>query len=279
MLRRFAPLPALILPPLILLVFAAPARSQNAEEQWKRLVMQALYAASSNNYSSAEQIFLRATHEAERFGAEDARVGTTLNSLGLIYRAEKKYPDAENSYRRALAILEKAYGAGSIDVANVNFNIASVMFDQSHQQSALPYIQKAMVAYQTLLGPASLKTAASLCMVGDAYRVMKSYAEAEEPLRRCAEIREKDGGVQNPELAEAQHSLALVMQGQGKLSQAEARYKLAEKIQETTLGITSPALAQTMEDHASLLRQMSRDKEAEKLLTMVNAIRRTAPKK
>jgi tetratricopeptide (TPR) repeat protein len=255
-----------------------PARAQTADEQWKGLVMQGLYAASGNNFVKAEAIFQRAVHEAERFGAEDARVGTTLNSLGLIYRAEKKYADAESVYRRALAILEKAYGAESIDVANINFNIGTVMFDQSHQPVALPYVQKAMVSYSTLLGGNSLKTAAALCMVGDAYRAMKSYTEAEGPLRRCADIREQDGGLQNPELAEAQHSLALVLQGQGKLTQAEARYKLAEKINESTLGITSPVLALTLEDHATLLRQMGQDKEAARLVTMAAAIRRTQKK-
>lgn len=265
---------------LSLLVGAPAARGQNsdAEEQWKRLVMQALYAASSNHYTEAEAIFVHAMHEAERFGMEDARVGTTLNSLGLIYRAEKKYADAEASYHRALGILEKAYGAGSIDVANVNFNIATVMFDENHHQAALPYIQKAMLSYQGLLGATSLKTAAALCMLGDAYRILKSYVDAEEPLRRCADIREKDGGMQNADLAEAQHSLALVLQGQGKLELADPRFKLAEKIEENTLGITSPVLAQTMDDHAALLRQMGRAKDADKLMAMAAAIRRSQHK-
>ena len=263
---------------LIFIICASPARSQTADEQWKGLVMQALYAASSNDYTKAEQTFLRAMHEAERFGAQDARVGTTLNSLGLVYRAEKKYGDAESAYRRALAVLEKTYGEGSIDVANINFNIATVMFDQNHLQTALPYAQKALMSYEVLLGGQSLKTAAASCMVGDSFRAVKSYLEAEGPLRRCADIRESDGGLQNPDLAQAQQSLALALQGQGKLTQAEARFKLAEKIRENTLGITSPLLAQTMEDHASLLRQMGRDKEAERLMTMVSAIRRTRKK-
>ncbi len=196
---------------LIFIIAASSARGQTADEQWKGLVMQALYAASSNDYAKAEQTFLRAMHEAERFGAEDARVGTTLNSLGLVYRAEKKYADAKSAYRRALAILEKSYGDGSIDVANINFNIATVMFDQNHLQTALPYAQKALISYEALLGGQSLKTAAALCMVGDSFRAVKSYTEAEGPLRRCADIRESDGGLQNPDLAEAQHSLALAL--------------------------------------------------------------------
>ena len=91
-----------------------------------------------------------------------------------------------------------------------------------------------------MLGESSLKTATVLCMIGDAYRFQKSYGEAEAPLRRCADIRESDGGVQNPELADALHSLALSYEGEGKYALAEPRFRLAEKIREGTLGIMSP---------------------------------------
>ncbi len=72
----------------------------------------------------------------------------------------------------------------------------------------------------------------------------------------------------------AVYSLALVYEGEGKYEQADPRFKLAEKIQESTLGITSPVLAQTMEEHAILLRQMGRIKEASRLDLIAGAIRR-----
>ena len=240
--------------------------------------MRALDLHTSKEYLRAEQTFALAVHEAERFGPQDARVGTSLNSLGLTFRDEKKFAEAEAAYRRALVILEKAYGSESIDTGNVNFNIATVMFDQGHQPPALPYLQKTLGTYQSMLGESSLKTAMVLCMIGDAYRLQKSYREAEGPLRRCADIRESDGGVQNSELADALHSLALSYQGEGKYALAEPRFRLAEKIREGTLGIMSPILAKTMEDHAALLRQMGRDKEAERLITMSAAIRRREKK-
>ena len=259
------------------LLFSSVTHAQDVdvEEKWKTLFMQALHAAGANDYSKAEQTFLAALKEAERFGADDARVGTTVNSLGLVYRSEKKYGEAEAAYRRALAILEKAYGDDSIDVANVNFNIATVMFDQGHQSSAMPFLQRTLGTYENMLGAQSLKTAAVFCMIGDAYRLDKELKQAEGPLRQCADIRESEGGMENAELADALHSLALVYQFEGKYALAEPRFTLAEKIREKTLGITSPLLAQTMEDHASLLKQMGRDKEATRLSTIAAAIRRT----
>jgi len=260
---------------LTVLALAPATRAQDSDEAWKNLVAHGLASASSNDYAAAEQKLQQALREAERFGPDDARVGTTLNNLGLVYRAEKKYADAETAYRRAQIIFEKVYGGNSIDVANVGFNIANVMFDQGHQSAALPFIRKGLPIYETLLGPDNLKTAAMLCMMGDIYRLEKDFQAAEGPLRRCADIRESQKGIQSPELAEAMHSLALTYVGEGKYGLADARFTLAEKIRENTLGITSPLLAQTMEDHVALLKNMGRDKDAERLAIIASAIRRS----
>jgi hypothetical protein len=259
-------------------VLAVPTTCQLARAQdeklWKNLVVEALHAAGDHDYPKAEQAFVKALREAESFGPGDIRVGSTLNTLGLVYRAEKKYSEAEAAYRRALVIMEAAYGE-SIDVGNINFNIAGVMFDQGHYAEALPNLGKTLAIYERLLGATSLKTAAALCMEGDAYRLTKRYPEAEAALRRCGDIREMDSGLESNDLADALYSLAQTLVLEGKFSAAEARFSLVEKIREKTLGITNPLLAQTMEDHASVLKELGREKEAEKLITIATAIRRS----
>ena len=272
-----------ILLPVIALLVLSPLhllQAQGAEEGWKSLVMQALYAAGENQYAKSEQLFLKAVHEAERFGAQDARVGTTLNSLGLVYRAEKKFADAESVYRRALGILETAYGIESVDVANVNYNLGGVFMDEGKHAAAIPYLIKTLSSYQALLGATSIKTASVYCMLGDSYRSTKDYSNAIVNLKRCGEIREADGGIQNPELAEALRSIALTYTAQGKFPQAEANFKLAEKIVENTSGLASAQLAGTMEDHISLLKQIGgREKDVERLVKLDESIKRLLAKK
>jgi len=261
---------------LIIWVSAPVARAQD-DGPWKISVLQALDAAGKKDFAKAEQIFLVALKQAEAFGPQDERVGITLNSLGLVYRAEHKYSEAEGAYRRGLVMIEQTY-PNSIDVANVNFNIATILLDEGHEAEALPTIQRALSIYEKLLGPDGLKTAATLCLQGDAYRLAKRYSEAEGPLRRCAEIREKDSGLNNAELGDAIQSLARVFAAEGKASAAEARYKLLEKIRENTAGITSPLLGEAMEEHAAILKSMGRDLEADKLTTMAAAIRKSQGK-
>jgi tetratricopeptide (TPR) repeat protein len=258
---------------LAVLTVVPPANAQGNEGLWKNLVAEGLRDAGANDYPKAEQALLGALREAERFGREDPRVGSTLNSLGLVYRAEKKFSDAERVYRRALGIMQATYGE-SIDVGNVNFNIANAMFDQGHQAEALPHIRRALEIYERLLGQASLKTAAVLCMQGEVYRLTKRFPEAEAAFRRCADVRELDSGLENSEVADAIYGLAMSYVAEGKFRAAEPRLKLAEKIREKTIGITSPLLAQTMEDHAMVLKALGRDLEAQKLTLISAAIRR-----
>ncbi len=263
---------------VVALLVAAPAAKaqdgQDAEVAWRIFVMEALRAAGAQDYPKAEQALLKALKEAVKSGPEGTRVGTTLNDLGLVYRAEKKYSEAEGAYRRALDIMEDAYG-DSIDVGNVNFNLAGVMFDQGHKVEALPSLRRTLGIYDRLLGSTSPKTADALCMAGESYRLLKRLPESEESLRRCADIRETNGGIiDNPDLADALHSLALTMASEGKFSAAEPRLRIAERIREKAFGITSVLLAQTMEDHVAVLKELGRDKEAQQLTVMASAIRR-----
>jgi tetratricopeptide (TPR) repeat protein len=263
---------------LFVVTLAPAAEAQEAEDTWKGLVTQGQHAAANNEYSKAEQSFLKAVHEAERFAADDSRVGTTLESLGQVYTAEKKFSEAESAYRRALEIAGKASGDDSEDVASVTFDIANLMFDAGRQTEALTWARKAVSGYENTYGGTSMQTAAALCLLGDSLRAMKNFIDAEEPLRRCADIREKDGGIDNVQLADALHSLALTYAGERKYALAETRFRLVEKIRENKLGLTSPLLAQTMEDHAALLRAMGLEKEAQRLMVLSAAIRRNEKK-
>ncbi|HEX4273953.1 MAG TPA: tetratricopeptide repeat protein [Bryobacteraceae bacterium] len=259
-------------------LIAASAFGADVDEtEWKNKVTAGMRAAGAHDYAKSEQELVKALHEAQRFGALDARVGTTLNSLGLVYRAEKKYGDAEASYRRALIIIQSMYG-DSTDTANVNFNIAGVMLEEGHQAEALPYIVKTLATYERLFGSNSEKTAAALCMQGDAYRALKRFQEAEGPLHRCGDIREAVHGLYNSEVADALYSLAVVYVAEGKASAAEPRFKLVEQIREKTAGITSPLLAQTMEEHAAVLKSLGRDDEAAKLSRVAEAIKKSEAK-
>lgn len=265
----------LLLSVLVFSVSAQEAGQTGADDTWNNLILQGTYlAVDSHDNAKAEQVFLKALHEAEHFGPTDVRVGATLNRLGMVLRDEKKYGEAEAAFQKALGIFVDIYGSDSIDVANINFNMGSLLLDQGKAGPAMPYLQKCLDSYRKQFGDTGLKTAAALCLIGDDYRLMRAWQEAEKPLKTCAAVREQDGGVVNAELGDAENSLALVYEKEGKYALADGAFKLAEKIRERTQGVWSVALAETLEAHATLLKEMGRDIDAEKDARMATAIRK-----
>lgn len=174
---------------------------QEGEDTWKSLLTQGGHAAANNQYAEAEQNYLKALHEAERWGPGDWRVGVTLEGLGRTFHAERKLSDAENAFRRAAGITEKVDGDESVEAANVNYEIGSVLLDAGHPVDAVLYGRRALMIYEAKRGGASRESANALCLMGDSLRAMRNFIDAEEPLRRCADIRESDGGIDNLEFA------------------------------------------------------------------------------
>ena len=247
----------------------------SVDATWQDLLNKATeLSADAHDNAQAEQVFLKALHEAEHFGPNDVRVGATWNRLGMVYREEKKFTDADNSFRKALAIFEDVYGTDSLDVANINYNIGALLLAQGKAPAAMSALRKALDTYRRLFGETSLKTADAYCGVGDSLRMLRAWQEAEAPLKQCAAIREHDGGVLNADFGEAENSLAFVYHHEGKYALADGSFKMAERIRERSKGITSPDLAETLEGHAALLREMGRDPEADKDARIASSIRK-----
>lgn len=257
--------------PFSLALFA----QDNVDATWQELLNRATaLSAEAHDNAGAEFVFLKALHEAEHFGPNDARVGATQNRLGIVYREEKKYADAENSFHKALTIFEDIYGTDNLDVANINYNIGTLMLAEGKAPAAMAALKKSLETYRRLFGETGLKTADALCGIGDSLRMLRAWQEAEPPLKQCAMNREHDGGVTNPDFGEAENSLAFVYHHEGKYALADGAFKMAERIRERSKGITSPDLAETLEGHAALLREMGRELEADKDARVAAAIRK-----
>ena len=248
-------------------------------DDWRNLYSLAVNAASLKDYAKAEAIFSKALKEAELFGKTDVRVGSTLQGLAGVEQAEKRLAEEEDAARRAVDIFSNNPGEDSIEYGQGQFTLAGILMDEGKHQSALDSIQKALPIMERQLGPSDNAVADSICMQGDAFRLLKMYGSAETPLKRCADLRADNNGVNTAEFGEAANSLALVYEHLGQYKEADRYFNYAAKIREITLGLTSPALAETLEAHAVLLHQLGRDAEAKQLEHLAASIRARSARK
>ncbi len=267
-----------IFPLSMVLLFGSIPSAADVDDNWKASYGQALRAVSLKDYRQAEIQYATALREAEVFGKEDSRVALTLQGLATLLRVERKLPEAEDTVRRAVALYSADPGEDSLQYAESQFLLAGILMDQGKYQPATQSLERLLPVFDHNLEPKSVAMKDATCMQGEAYRMLKMFASAEMPLKRCADLRNEDGGVGTAAFGEVANSLALVYQHLGKYKEADRYFTYAAKIREQFLGIQSPALAETLEAHAALLRQLGREAEARKKEQLAAAIRRSARK-
>ena len=92
---------------------------------WETYRDAGLEAQEQARYAEAEELFLAALKEAEKFGGQDPRLPHSLKNLASLYYMQGKYSEAETLYQRALAIDEKVLGPEHPDVTPPLNNLAN----------------------------------------------------------------------------------------------------------------------------------------------------------
>jgi len=206
-----------------------PLHADTQETQWKKHMDAADEAYRQGHYGDAEKSIKAALKEAERFGPQDLRLGTTLNNLASLYEAQGKYAEAEPLDKRALAIEEKALGPEDPYVAIIGLNnLAELYHQQGKYAEAEPLHKRSLSILEKALGPEHPIMAKSLNNLGLVYTAQGKYAEAEPLYKRSLAIREKTLGPEHPSVASALENYAVLLRKTNREAEAaklEARAK------------------------------------------------------
>src|SRR5262249_49287025 len=142
---------------------------------WARLVWVAVTEAK---YEQSELWGKHATASIERLGGNDKLLADLLNSFGLASKAQGKYDEALEYFRRSLKIAEQSNDDHQLWVA---LNNIGVVFRRKGQYGeALPYYQRALALKEKTLGPAHPDVANTLINLGVLMRDGGKYDQALE---------------------------------------------------------------------------------------------------
>ncbi len=257
-------LSALLGATLVALIAMTPAAAQQGDLGATLRRFNELYA--TGNYSAAlvEAQKVEAMAKA-RFGVNHANYGAALNNLAMVYNEQGKYADAEDLFKRALAIYEKTRGASPPTVASTINNLAALYDEQGKYADAEGLYKRALAIREKALGKDHRDVAHTLHNLGVVYKEQGKYADAEGLYERALSILEKTLGKDHPEVATSLSSLAGVYKDEGKYADAEGLYKRALAIREKALGKDHPAVAQTLANLAGEYKDEGKYADAEDL--------------
>ena len=164
---------------------------------WETYNDAGMEAYKQGDYTKAEKLWVAALKEAEKFGTQDPRLATGLNNLGVLYKAQGKYSEAEPLCRRSLAIREKTLGPDHPDVATSLGNLAGLYRAQGKYGEAEPLYKRSLAIYEKALGPDHPDVATSLENYALLLRKTQRNAEAVEMEAHAKAIRDKHAS-ENP---------------------------------------------------------------------------------
>jgi CHAT domain-containing protein/Tfp pilus assembly protein PilF len=215
---------------------------------------------------------------ASRFGEFHPVYADGLGSLGTIYQALNRSVEAEQLFKRALLIKEKALGSNHLEVADAIHDLAELYRKQGRLSEAEPLYQRALSILEKALGPEHTSLGIVLGHLAEVYDAQGRHAEA-EPLAKRSRATREGAASAGPTVAAGTDGLPSLLLAQ--LSQLYQADRLAEampiaehylQIIEVRLGTQSPEYAVALSNLAQLLQATSRLSEAEPLFRRALAI-------
>jgi len=149
--------------------------ASNERFLWEEYTAAGLSSIGAGHYPRAEQYLTRALAKAEELGPQEQ--GISLNSLGELYRRQRRNSEAEHMFIRALEVKEAGLGRNHPDVAVTLTNLGLVYLEEERPEKAAPLLERALSIQETRSSKSAAR-ARTLAALAVAYHRLGRDAEA-----------------------------------------------------------------------------------------------------
>ena len=178
--------------------------------------------------------FERATKAFEASGETDRTLlAFALTSLGLEYRRQEKYADAERELQRALAIAEEEVGLENHGAAGIMGSLGVLYVDMKKYEESKALLERALTIDENVMGPESPALIVDLNNVALVYFRQEDFSKAEEALKRALAVAD------NANLSRPYPELCAVFSKYEELLRQTARNREADEIKNRAKGCPS----------------------------------------
>ena len=220
-------------------------------------------------YGEAEALFKRVLAMGqESVEADHPIIGVWFNNLGTLYLDQGRPKEAAEMNRRAIEILEKRSGDGTVALSNR----ASLYSYEGRYAEAEALFRRSLAESEARFGSGHPDVALSLSNLAGCLQDQGRYDEAGPLLLRVIAIRETVLGQTHPDLATTYGQLAALRAAQGHFAEAEQRYRSAQATNEAALGLEHPDTAMDYNNLGSFYTQTGRPADGESLLKRARAV-------
>lgn len=200
---------------------------------------------------------------AENF--EIREPGNLLHRIGKCQKTLGHYAASEESYRKALQIIERENGKEHPETLQVMFDVAMALRRQSKYVEAEQIHLEVMELREKILGRHHPDTLESMDKIGNSLKYQGKYAEAEQVHREVLVLREKELGKEHSDTMLSVTSLAKALARQSKYAEAEKLHREVLEHKRKILGEMDSQTLVSMNDLANVLTKQEKYIEAEEM--------------
>jgi tetratricopeptide (TPR) repeat protein len=235
-------------------------------DNWQTLTDEGNEFRGSGHYMEAAAKYREALRLVEQPGTRSLKLASSLNALALVEDALGRSADAENGYRRALAIVEEVAGTTSLARSQVLVNLSGVYFRRGQVTKAESMLREAIVGYSTLGKPNGKEMAVAESCLAEVLLKKKDLEEAERLQVHSLSVFEKDRMQNGDQIAGGLNNLGVLRHYQGRDAEAVRIIEEAVAISEARTGGEHPALIYPLSNLGFLYASMARNHDAENAL-------------
>lgn len=198
-------------------------------------------------------------------------------NLGIVYRKQQKYAEAERWLQSALAFFQRR-NPNSSEVASVLTSFGSLEVARDRFDKALEYHQRALAMRESIFGAGSEQVGYSQQHVANDLRNLKRYAESGDYFKRAIATLEKNLGPDHNELAIALNSSGFLYRATSDFAKAETADRRALAIREKHFAPNNEDVLSSLEHLQEDLKSQGRTADADELQASIAAAKAWKPR-
>ncbi len=247
------------------LVLAQAAHSHAPTPQTILDAMVAMYRLGTtkrnvDDLSGAQAVLQQAVALAEPppVGPAHPRLAQVLRELGLVLMQRGRYDEADAMMQRALTMQEQLLGPEHQDVSATLSDMGASCIKQGNIRRAKGLLKRAVAIAELHVVPNQYpdKFGRALGYLANVYIKLEDYALAQSIAEQALALNEQFLGPHHSNVGAGLTTVAICLQGQGKLSQAAPIYERALAIHERVYGPKHPEVAIALSNLGDFFREL-----------------------
>lgn len=196
-------------------------------------------------------------------------LAVAIDSVASIQNDTKRQEQAEEMYRRSLAITEKQFGPRHPQVAVSLGNIANALMNRGKLKEAEAMLRKAVAIEDESLPKKDTQRITTRMKLVGAIRLLGRVTEAEQYCQQTLADAEALYGPDHASVAEVLHALGGILAALNRAIEAEQSFWRAMKIREKALGPENVEVARSLNNVALLVQARGDYKNPESMFRRV----------